>query len=106
MDFFESKSTINYLQIPTFSLGNVNIKGHKYTVETEETKDGYKKIIHQNGKIEGALIQGELSYCTVLQQLISLRVDISKIDKSVFDITYSDFFHAEDYFSLHQDYFY
>ena len=106
LEFFESKSTINYLGIPTFSLGNVNIMGHNYTIEIEETKDGYKKIIHQNGKIEGALLQGELSYCTILQQLISLRVDISKIDKPVFEITYSDFFHVEDNFNYYNDDFY
>lgn len=106
VDFFVSKSTINYLGIPTFSLGNVNLRGYRYTVETEETEQGYKKIIHQNGKIEGALIQGELSYCTILQQLISLRVNISKIDKPVFEITYSDFFHTEDNFVHYHDDFY
>ena len=52
----------------------------------------YKKIAHKDGKIYGAIIQGDLSYTGVLTQLIRLNIDISKIKKSIFKIDYSDFF--------------
>ncbi|WP_448821215.1 NAD(P)/FAD-dependent oxidoreductase [Cetobacterium sp.] len=94
-DFFFAKSTMNFFNIPTLSLGCLNsyenING--MIIESLREKDGiYKKIAHKNGKIYGAIIQGDLSYTGVLTQLIRLNIDISKIKKSIFKIDYSDFF--------------
>ena len=36
--------------------------GDDYIIEIEKDKNNYKKIIHKNGKIYGAIIQGDLSY--------------------------------------------
>ena len=94
-DFFFAKSTMNFFNIPTLSLGCLNsyenING--MIIESLREKDSiYKKIAHKNGKIYGAIIQGDLSYTGVLTQLIRLNIDISKIKKSIFKIDYSDFF--------------
>lgn len=95
-DFFASKSTMNFLSIPTMSLGINEAPDNTYIVETESDNDGnYKKIIHKDGKIYGAILQGDLSYSGVLTQLISRKIDISKITKPLFNIDYSDFFNED-----------
>ena len=101
VDFFASKATMNFLGIPSMSLGMVNPPGHHYDIEIEGGPGSYKKIIHRDGRIEGALLQGDLSYCGILQQLISLRIDISKVKKPIFDIDYSDFFNVDKNFEFY-----
>ncbi|MDO5145705.1 MAG: FAD-dependent oxidoreductase [Eubacteriales bacterium] len=102
-DFFASKSTMNFLGIPTMSLGDVNPDGEEYEVEVRETKDSYRKIVHKDGKITGAILQGDLAYGGVLQQLISRKIDVRKVKKPLFDIDYSDFFHMKDNFEYYYE---
>lgn len=97
-DFFASKATMNFLGIPTMSLGEVNPEEGSCQVEIREEKNAYKKIVHQNGRITGAVLQGDLAYSGILQQLIARRIDITKVKKPVFDIDYSDFFHMKENF--------
>lgn len=100
-DFFASKSTMNFMGIPSMSLGNVNPADDSYSVEIRETKDSYKKIVHQNGKITGAILQGDLAYGGILQQLIARKIDVTKVKKPIFDVDYSDFFHTRDNFEFY-----
>lgn len=102
-DFFASKATMNFCGIPTMSLGNVNPQDDSFSVEIRETKDSYKKIVHQNGKIAGAILQGDLAYGGILQQLIARKIDITKVKKPVFDIDYSDFFHVKENFEFYYE---
>ena len=102
-DFFASKSTMNFLGIPSMSLGDVNGDGPDLTVEVREDKGAYKKIVHKNGKIVGAILQGDLAYGGILQQLIAYKIDVSRVKKPVFDIDYSDFFHMSDNFEFYYD---
>ena len=100
-DFFASKSTMNFMGIPSMSLGMVNPTEDIYSVEIRETKDSYKKIVHQNGKIVGAILQGDLAYGGILQQLIARKIDVTKVKKPIFDVDYSDFFHVRDNFEFY-----
>ncbi|MBQ8586086.1 MAG: NAD(P)/FAD-dependent oxidoreductase [Butyricicoccus sp.] len=102
-DFFASKSTMNFLGIPSMSLGNVNPEDDSYSVEIRETKNSYKKIVHKNGKITGAILQGDLAYGGILQQLIARRIDVTKVKKPIFDVDYSDFFNIKDNFEFYYD---
>ena len=103
-DFFASKSTMNFLDIPTMSLGINTPPDETYSVTTEEDGEGnYKKIIHKEGKIYGAIIQGDLSYAGVLTQLIRRKIDVSKIKKPLFNIDYSDFFNENDEFEFYYE---
>ena len=96
-DFFASKSTMNFLGIPTMSLGINTPEDDSYTVEIEEDDKGnYKKIIHKDGRIYGALIQGNLQYAGILTQLVRRQIDVSKVKKPLFEIDYSDFFNIKD----------
>lgn len=99
-DFFGSKNTMNFVGVATMSLGDVEPKDETYTVETSIDNENYKKIIHKDGKIYGAIIQGDLSYAGVLTQLIKEKIDISKVTKNIFDIDYADFFNLEKNFEF------
>lgn len=102
-DFFASKSTMNFLGIPTMSLGTPVKPDESYEELVEDTGETYRKVIHKNGKIHGAILQGELSYGGVLTQLIARRIDVSKVKKPLFAIDYSDFFHTKDNFEFYYD---
>ena len=98
-DFFGSKNTMNFVGLATLSLGIVNLseeQENEYTVDIDIEKDSYKKIIHKDGKIYGALIQGDLEYTGILTHLIRENIDISKVKKSLFNIDYSDFFNVKE----------
>ena len=97
-DFFASKSTMRFLDISTMSLGEVNPDPADETIQVETYRRGdvYKKIVHKDGKIIGALLQGDLAYGGVLQQMIARRIDVRRVRKPLFDIDYSDFFHMRD----------
>ena len=99
-DFFGSKNTMNFVGIATMSLGMVETADETYIVETKVEDNNYKKIIHKDGKIYGAIIQGDLSYAGVLTQLIKENIDVSKVTKSLFDIDYADFFNIEKNFEF------
>ena len=94
-DFFVSKSTMNFLNIATMSLGSPEPPDDSYSVEIDiDDKGNYKKIIHKGGEIIGAIVQGDLSYAGILTQLIREKIDVSKVEKPLFKIDYSDFFGA------------
>ena len=95
-DFFASKSTMNFLDIATLSVGTPTAPDDTYQETTEHTATGYKKIIHKDGVITGAIIQGDLAYAGVLTQLIKERIDVSRVKKPLFSIDYSDFFNLSD----------
>ena len=99
-DFFGSKNTMNFVGIATMSLGMVEPADETYIVEIKSDEKNYKKIIHKNGKIYGAIIQGDLSYTGILTQLIRENIDVSKVKKNLFDIDYSDFFNIEKNFEF------
>ncbi|EGT4137045.1 NAD(P)/FAD-dependent oxidoreductase [Clostridium perfringens] len=95
-DFFGSKNTMNFLGLTTMSLGVVNAPDDSYTEEIDISGENYKKIIHKDGKIYGAIIQGDLSYAGVLTQLIKEKIHVSKVKKLLFEIDYADFFNIKE----------
>ncbi|MCL1993119.1 MAG: FAD-dependent oxidoreductase [Spirochaetes bacterium] len=92
-DFFASKSTMNFLNIATMSLGIPEPPDSSYNVEIDfDDKGNYKKILHKDGEIKGAILQGDLSYSGILTQLIKEKINVSRVKKPLFKVDYSDFF--------------
>lgn len=90
-DFFNGKSTINIFDIPTMAYGLPDAPDDTYTVETEEGKDGsYQKIIYKDGKIYGVLLQKNLYYSGVLNQIVSMKPDLTKIKTPLLKLDYAD----------------
>lgn len=95
-DFFGSKNTMNICELATMSLGTVIKPDDTYEEEIDVQGEDYKKIIHKDGKIYGAIIQGDLSYAGVLTQLIKEKINVSKVKKPLFDVDYADFFNIKE----------
>ncbi|GCD08482.1 NAD(P)/FAD-dependent oxidoreductase [Clostridium tagluense] len=95
-DYFSFKNSMNFFGIQTVSLGVLEAPDNTYEVEVRVYRDIYKKIIHKDGVIYGAILQGDISYCGILTQLIKNKVDVSKINKSVLDINYGDFYKVSE----------
>jgi NAD(P)H-nitrite reductase large subunit len=95
-DFFISKATMNFLNIFTLSLGIHTAPDESYVTATARGVNHYKKVIHKDGKIYGAIIQGDISYAGILAQLIQARIDVSRISKPLYQIDYSDFFNQTE----------
>lgn len=99
-DFFASKSTMTFLNVHTMSLGQSIPPDDTYTVEIQDTGNQYKKIVHKDGVITGAIIQGDLAYTGILTQLVREKIRVDKLEKSIFDINYSDFFDLTENFEF------
>ena len=95
-DFFGSKNTMNFCGVATMSLGTVIKPDDTYEEAVEIKGKDYKKIIHKNGTIYGAIVQGDLSYVGVLTQLIKDNINIDRVKKPIFQIDYSDFFNEKE----------
>ena len=95
-DFFGSKNTMNFCGVATMSLGTVIKPDDTYEEAVEIKGKDYKKIIHMNGTIYGAIVQGDLSYVGVLTQLIKDKINIDRVKKPIFQIDYSDFFNEKE----------
>lgn len=95
-DSFSLRNSMNFLGLVTVSLGLIEAPDESYSISVETYGDNYKKIIHRDGIIYGAIIQGDISYCGVLTYLIKNKINISNIDKDIFDIDYSDFFSIKE----------
>ena len=96
-DFFASKSTMTFLGVRSLSVGSYEVPDDSYIVEVQTDDFGnYKKIIHKDGVITGAIIQGDLAFAGVLTQLIRQKINVAEVDKSIFDISYADFFNVTD----------
>lgn len=94
-DFFGSKNTMNFCGVATMSLGTVIKPDDTYKEAVEVKGKDYKKIIHKDGVIYGAIVQGDLSYVGILTQIIKDKINVDRVKKSIFQIDYSDFFNEK-----------
>lgn len=95
-DSFIFKNTMNFLGIPTVSLGRVDIVDENCIVKVRKDDSGYKKFIIKGNTIQGVIIQGDISYVGALTYLIRNNIEIPELEKRIFDIGYSDFFYIKE----------
>lgn len=91
-DSFVYRNTMNFLGIPTVSLGVIDMEGEDCIVSVRKDETGYKKFIIKDNVIKGAIIQGDISYVGALTYLIKNNIEIPDLEKRIFDIGYADFF--------------
>ena len=94
-DYFAFKNTLNFFGIKTVSIGNVQ-ENDDVNVDIIKNKKIYKKILHKDGIVQGILFQGDISYCGVWTEVIKRKLNISDINKDIFDINYGDFFGIDE----------
>ncbi|MCC0654279.1 MULTISPECIES: NAD(P)/FAD-dependent oxidoreductase [unclassified Clostridioides] len=95
-DEFAFKNSMNFMDIPTISIGMNTPVDDSYKVLTRHGNDCYKKFIFKDNIIYGAVIQGDISYVGVLTYLIKNKVEISDLENRIFDVCYADFFNIKE----------
>lgn len=95
-DNFGARNSMNFLGVYTISLGIIEPEDESYKVDIIHKGEIYKKIIHKDGIIYGAILQGDIAYAGVLTELIKNKINISKINKDIFDISFADFFNIKE----------
>lgn len=90
-DSFVYRNTMNFLGIPTVSLGIVDME-EDCIVNVRKDETGYKKFIIKDNFIKGVIIQGDISYVGALTHLIKNNIEIPDLEKRIFEIGYADFF--------------
>lgn len=90
-DSFVYRNTMNFLGIPTVSLGIVDME-EDCIVNVRKDKTGYKKFIIKDNVIKGVIVQGDISYVGALTHLIKNNIEIPDLEKRIFEIGYADFF--------------
>lgn len=95
-DDFTFKNSMNFVGIPTVSLGIIIPPDESYDVITRCDKDGYRKIIIKDNIITGFLAQGDISYTGPMTYLIRHKIEIKNLKDRVFEIGYADFFSMKE----------
>ena len=94
-DKLAMKNTINFYGILSLSLGKTEPDGNE-TVKIRMYRNNYEKIVMRDGVIVGVLLQGDITNGGFWQFLIKNSIDVSKINKQVFDLTFADFYGMQE----------
>ncbi len=94
-DTYAIKNTINFFGLVTLCVGRIQ-KEEGDQVYIREDQRQYKRILVKDGRVEGILFQGNIAGAGIWQYLIKNQIDVSGIDKDIFDINYGDFYQVGD----------
>ncbi|MEN2258652.1 FAD-dependent oxidoreductase [Paraclostridium benzoelyticum] len=81
-DSFVYRNTMNFLGIPTISLGIVDME-EDCIVNVRKDETGYKKFIIKDNVIKGVIVQGDISYVGALTHLIKNNIEIPDLEKRI-----------------------
>ena len=90
-DTYAAKNTINFVGLVTLCIGKIRAEEGD-DVQVREDSGHYDRVILRDGRVEGILLQGDISNAGIWQYLIKNKADISGIEKDVFHINYGDFY--------------
>lgn len=90
-DTYATKNTINFFGLVTLCVGKIRPEEGDQ-VRVREDRNKYQRVIMRDGVVEGILLQGDIANSGIWQYLIKHKIDISKINKDVFNISYADFY--------------
>ncbi|MDR3595902.1 FAD-dependent oxidoreductase [Clostridium sp.] len=95
-DNFAFQNSMNFLGLDTVSLGVAQAPDESFITDIFESESSYKKIIHKDGIIYGAILQGDISYCGVLTYLIKNKINVSNKNSNIFKLSFADFYNTKD----------
>lgn len=95
-DSFSLKNSMNFMGIPTVSLGIVEPIDNTYKVVLRKDEKEYKKFIYKDDVIYGMIAQGDISYAGSIAYLIKNKVKIPNLENNIFDIGYGEFLELKD----------
>lgn len=89
-------NSMNFFGFPTVSYGRTSVADPTFTEEIYIDGDVYKKVIHKDGILHGAIFQGDIDNCGVYLKLVKDQVPIGDIGKDLLRLSYADFFHQTE----------
>ena len=95
-DRFEFKNTMNFLGIPTVSVGFITPPDDTYDVLTYTDGDNYKMAVIKDDVLIGFIAQGDISYVGPYTQLVKEKIKVDNLAERVFELGYSDFFKIKE----------
>ncbi len=95
-DRYAMKNTVNFFSLVSLSIGEVNPKDDSYTELIREDKNNYKKIVLHDGYVVGVILQGDISNSGIWQYIIKNKIKVTNIKKSLFDLSFADFYGIDD----------
>jgi len=90
-DTFTAKNTLNFFNLPTLSVGNINPENDD-TIHIKTTHSWYKKIILRDNSVRGIILQGNINYSGIWQHLIKNKIDLGHLKQSLCTLSFADFY--------------
>jgi len=92
-DNFAFRNAMTFCGIPAVSFGFINAPDASYRELIDEDAGVYKKVILRDGRIKGAVLQGDITGAGLLAALCKEGIDITgEQQERIFELTYADFF--------------
>lgn len=91
-DNFAFQNAMTFFGLPTVSFGFVTPPDASYRELIDEDANAYKKVILRDGRIKGAVLQGDITGAGLLAALIKEEIDVTNYRERIFNLTYADFF--------------
>lgn len=85
-------NSMNFFGLPTVSYGRTSMAAPSFAQEVYVDGDVYRKVITKDGRIYGAIFQGDIDNCGVYLGLVRDGVRVDGVGKSPLRLTYADFF--------------
>lgn len=95
-DTYEFKNTMNFLGVPTVSIGFTTPADDTYEVFTCTDGQNYKMAVIKDDVLTGFIAQGDISYVGPYTQLIKNKIKVDNLAQKVFELGYSDFFEIKE----------
>lgn len=95
-DTYAMKNTMNFYGLTTLTIGNVNIEDSGLDSFEFEDRRNYFRYVLKAGVPVAVLLQGDISRSGIWLHIIKNRINISKLDKPLHKIRYSDFYSITD----------
>lgn len=102
-DNFAYRNSMTFFGVPTVSFGFIDPPDEGFQELINQDKAGYKKLILKDGRIRGAILQGEIASAGLIGKIIKDGIDITEHEKYIFDLTYAHFFVQKENGDFHFD---
>ncbi len=86
---FAHQNTMSFFGVPTISYGWPEALDDSYHVEVDIGSDYYQKIIYKEGRVVGAIFQGDLSGAGTFGELIKKGIDASNYQGKLLETNYT-----------------
>jgi len=94
-DVFLPKNTVHFFGIPSLSIGQFIVKDGD-TEDLREDRKRYQKVVLRDGVPVGVILQGDISRSGFWQQLITNKVNVANMPKSIWKVSFADSYHVDE----------